>query len=55
MSSVECPSSFRQFQGARVDKVTALPTRLELLLKVAQRGFLAQIAAEVNERSDFHF
>src|SRR5260370_29738490 len=47
MSAVECPASFRQSQRIGVDKVTALPTWLELLLKVAQRCLLTQVTHEV--------
>src|SRR2546430_2704252 len=47
MSTVKCPASFGQSQGTGVYKVTALPIGLEFLLKVAQRGLLAQVAHEI--------
>ena len=47
---VDCPTCFGQFQGVGENEVTALPTGLELLLKVAERLIIDLITKEVGKK-----
>src|ERR1700720_2551151 len=49
MSTVDRPTCFGQVQGVGEDDVSALPTRLELLLKVEERSILSLIAEEMGK------
>lgn len=50
MSVVDRPTRFWQVQSVGEDEVAALPGRLELLLKVAERLIIALIAKEVRQK-----
>src|SRR5579884_106278 len=47
MGTIECQTNFGKAQCIRIDQIPALPTRLELLLKIAQRAIFVRVAKAI--------